>query len=183
MGEDAAPVDVGHQDHRAVHFFGKAHVGDVAVTQVDFGGAAGAFHQHRLVGVGEAAVALQHGGHGPGFVVVIVPRRQVGHGAAVDDDLGADVGGGLEEHRVHVGVGLKAGGNGLQGLGPADLAPVHRHRRIEGHVLGLEGGDPHAAPPQQAGQAGNEGALAGIGGGALNHQGAGLTHDLQSRVQ
>jgi hypothetical protein len=50
VGEDAAPVDVGHQDHRAVDFFGKAHVGDVAVTQVDFGGAAGAFHQHRVVG-------------------------------------------------------------------------------------------------------------------------------------
>ncbi len=37
MGENTAPVDVGHQDHRAIHGLGKAHVGDVAVAQVDLG--------------------------------------------------------------------------------------------------------------------------------------------------
>ena len=37
MGEDAAAVDVGDQDHRAVDGLGEAHVGDVAVAQVDLG--------------------------------------------------------------------------------------------------------------------------------------------------
>jgi hypothetical protein len=70
----------------------------------------------------------------------------------VDDDLGADVGGGLEQHRVHVGVGRQAGGDGLQGLGAADLAAIDGDRRVEGHVLRLEGRHAHAAAGQQAGR-------------------------------
>ncbi len=41
MREHAAAVDVGHQDHRAIDRFGKTHVGDVALAQVDFRRAAG----------------------------------------------------------------------------------------------------------------------------------------------
>jgi hypothetical protein len=47
MGENPATVDVGNEDHRAIDRLGKAHVGDVAVAQVDLGRRTGAFdHTH-----------------------------------------------------------------------------------------------------------------------------------------
>ena len=124
VGKHAALVDVGHQDHRAVHRFGKAHIGDVAVAQVDLGRAAGAFHHHHVVLRLQPPVGLQHGGHGGGFVLVVIARVHVGAHLAVDDDLGAGVAAGLEQHRVHVGMRRYAGGDGLQRLGAADLAAV-----------------------------------------------------------
>ena len=38
VGEHATTVDIGDQDHRAIHRLGKPHVGDIALTQVDLGG-------------------------------------------------------------------------------------------------------------------------------------------------
>jgi hypothetical protein len=50
MRENAAPVDVGNDDHRAIDGLGKAHVGDVAIAQVDLGRRPGALDQHAIVG-------------------------------------------------------------------------------------------------------------------------------------
>ncbi len=61
MRNNAAPVDVGDQDHRAVDDFGKAHVGDVALAQIDLGRAAGAFDDYALVGSAQALLRLKHG--------------------------------------------------------------------------------------------------------------------------
>jgi hypothetical protein len=67
MGEDAAAVDVGDQDHRAVDGFGEAHVGDVAVAQVDLGRAAGAFDEHAVVLRAQALPGFEHGLHRRGL--------------------------------------------------------------------------------------------------------------------
>jgi len=124
VGEHTAAVDVGDQHHRHVGRLGKAHVGDVAVAQVDLGRAACPLHQHGVVGGAQPAPALHHGGHRGGLVGVVIARRQVRRGAPVDDDLGADVARGLEQHRVEVGVRHNASGQGLQRLGTTDLATV-----------------------------------------------------------
>ena len=42
MGEHAAAVDVADHQHRQIGGAGKAHIGDVAVAQIDLGRAAGA---------------------------------------------------------------------------------------------------------------------------------------------
>jgi hypothetical protein len=69
----------------------------------------------------------------------------VGAHPAMDDDLGAGVARWLEQHRVHVGVRLDTGGDGLQRLGAADLATIARDCAIQRHVLRLERRDLHAA--------------------------------------
>ncbi|MNN46735.1 hypothetical protein D3C81_1611270 [compost metagenome] len=171
MGEHPALVDVGDQDHRAVHRLGEAHVGDVAGAQVDLRRRAGALDQHHPVLRTQALVRLEHRLHGHALVVVVGDGVHAGHRAAVDDHLGADVAVGLEQHRVHVGVRRQIGGLGLHRLGAADLAAIGGHRRIERHVLRLERRHRHALARQPAAQRGHQGALAGVGGGALHHQG------------
>src|SRR3546814_9272983 len=63
----------------------------------------------------------------------------------MDDDLRGLVRLGLQQDRVHVRMKFRTAGEGLQGLSPADLPAVRRHRRVVGHVLWLEGKDAKAA--------------------------------------
>ncbi|MNJ57905.1 hypothetical protein D3C77_535160 [compost metagenome] len=50
MGKHPTTVDVGNQDHRTVHRFGKAHVGNITGTQVDLRRRARALdHHHRVL--------------------------------------------------------------------------------------------------------------------------------------
>jgi hypothetical protein len=50
--------------------------------------------------------------------------------------------------------GSRKRGLGLHRLGAADLAAVHGDGAVEGHILRLERNDFHAAPRQQATEAG-----------------------------
>ncbi len=65
MRENAATVDVGHQDHRTIDGLGKAHVGDVPVTQVDLSRRPGAFDEHRVVSCGQPPPGDQNCAHRP----------------------------------------------------------------------------------------------------------------------
>jgi hypothetical protein len=173
MGEDAAAVDVGDQDHRHVGRFGEAHVGDVAVAQVDLGRAAGTFDQDAVELRRESCPAFHHRAHRDALVFVVVAGIQGIHRPAVDDHLGALVGGGLEQHRVEVDARREAGRQRLQGLGATDLAAVGGDRRVERHVLRFERCDTDAATLQDAAQRGDQRRLAGIRSAALHHQGPG----------
>jgi hypothetical protein len=170
LGKHAALVDVRHQHHRAVHFFGEAHVGDVAIAQVHFRGAARTFHHDRAILPLQPRIGFQHGGHGARLVPVIGDGVEIGQGAAVDNHLRAGVAAGFEQHRVHVGVRFQAAGLGLHRLGPADFAAVHGDGAVERHVLRLERRHGHVAPVQHAAQPRHQRGFAGVGTGALDHQ-------------
>ena len=171
--EDAAAVGVGDEDHRAIHFLGKAHVGDVAVAQVDLGRAAGALDQHAFVLRTEPLIRFEHRLHRPRLVLVIGDGVEILQRPAVDDDLRALVGVRLQQHRVEIGMRLQAGSQRLQRLRAADLAAVDGDGRIQGHVLRLERRNTDAAALEDAAQRRHQRALAGIGGAALHHQGGG----------
>ena len=183
VGEHPALVDIGDQQHRAVHRLGEAHVGDVAGPEVDLGRRTGALHHHHRVLRGEARVGFEHRRAGDLLVVVVGHRVHVADGAALDDHLGAGIGVGLEQHRVHVGVRRQARGLGLHRLGAADLAAVGGHRAVERHILRLERHHADALAFEPAAEGGHQGALAGIRGGALDHQSghAGLSCSACSR--
>ena len=170
MGEDAASIDICHQNHGAIDGFGEAHVGDVAVAQIDFRRTARAFDDHAFILRAQPAIGFQYGFHGHGFVAVIIARMHVGAHLAVHDDLRAGVAGRLEQNRVHVGVRRQSCRLRLQGLGAADFAAVRGHRAVERHVLRLERNHGRAGAQQQAAQRCGHGAFAGVGGGALHHQ-------------
>ncbi len=171
VGEHTPAVDVGDQNHRAVHSLGKPHVGNVASPQVDLGRRPCALHHDHRPALAQALVRGQHGLHGDGLVIMVGNRVHAGHRTAMDDHLGAGVAVGFEQHRVHVGVRRQATGLGLHRLGPADLAAVGGHGAVERHVLRLERHHADALAQQPAAQGSHQGALAGVGGGALHHQG------------
>ncbi len=170
MSEDTTLVDIGDEDHRAAHRLGKAHVGDVIGAQVDLGRRARAFHHHHLVTLAQAPMGFQYRLHGHALVIVIGGGIHLSDGPPMNDHLGAGVAVGLEQHRVHVGMRWQPGGLGLHRLGAADLAAVGGYRAVERHVLRLERRHRHALARQPAAQRGHQGALAGVGGGALHHQ-------------
>ena len=170
MSEHAAAVNVGDQHHRAIGGFCEAHVGDVAVAQVDLGRTACALDQHHLILAPEARIGFEHRSHRAGLVVVIGARIHVGAHLAVDDDLRAGVGARLEQDRIHVGVRREAGSLRLKRLGAADLAAVGRDCAVERHVLRFERHHGDAAAPEHPGQPCNQRALARVRGCALNHQ-------------
>jgi hypothetical protein len=169
-GNDAAAIDIADQHHRNADSMRETHIGDVVFPQIDFGGAAGAFHQH------DVGLAAQP------FVAVEDERQQIAlHmliggclGAAVDaalhDDLCADFALRLEQHWIHMHARRHACCTGLQRLRPADLAAIDGHGGIVRHVLRLERAHGKAAQGQSARQAGDDERLAHIGAGTLEHQ-------------
>ena len=56
MGKHPAFVDIGDQDHRAIHRFGKTHIGNIAGTQVDLRWRAGTLDHHHRISGAEALV-------------------------------------------------------------------------------------------------------------------------------
>ncbi|MNL06427.1 hypothetical protein D3C87_1270620 [compost metagenome] len=170
MRENPAAVDVGDQQHRAIHRFGEPHVGDVAGTQIDFRRRTRTFDHHHRIRRAQPLVRDQHRFHRDGFVVVI------GHGihrrdrTAMDDHLSARIAVGLEQHRVHVGMRLEERRLSLHGLRATDFASVGRHRTVERHVLRLERHHADTLTRDPAAQRRHQGTFTGIGGGALHHQ-------------
>ncbi len=173
-GNHAAAVDVAHEEGRNIDGLGKAHVGEVAIAQVDFGGASRTFDDDEVGLLGECPEAFDDGRHELLAVLEEVAGRHGGGALALNDDLGARGGFGFQQHRVHVnGCGLP-GGAGLQGLGPADLAAIAGDGGIVGHVLRLEGHHFQSALGEGPAEAGGDQGFSHVGTGAHEHEGAGL---------
>ena len=167
--DHAAAIHVAYQRHGNLGCQREAHVGDVVLPQVDLGRAAGSFHQDQVGALAEPPKTLQHARHEPGLERVIAARiRRAGDGA-LHHHLRAVLALGLEQHRVHVDVGLDPGGAGLQRLGAADLAPVARDGGVVGHVLGLEGADRVSTVGERSQKSGGQHRLADIRAGPLQH--------------
>ena len=181
MGKHAAAVDVRHQQYRTIDRLGEAHVGDVAVAQIDLRRAARTFHQDHAVLGAEALIGRHHRRLRDALVLVIGARVHGADGMAVNDDLRADIGVGFEQHRVHVAVGRKAAGPRLHRLSTADLTAIHGDRAIERHVLRFERRDACAATREQPAQARDQRALSRVRSRALHHQGRGL-HGGEARL-
>ena len=171
-GDDAAPVDVAHEESWNIDGPGKAHICQIAIPQIDFGGAAGTLHDDEVGLRREFLEAFHDGWHELLAVFEEIPRRHGGRPFALDDDLGTRIGFRFQEHGVHVdGCGL-AGGAGLERLGPADFAAVLGDGGIVGHVLRFEGHDFQSAIGKSPAQAGGHQGLAHVGAGAHQHEGA-----------
>ena len=139
--------------------------------QVHLGRAARAFHQDQVGAPTHPGEAFEHAGHQRGLERVVTTCVCRTRDPALHHHLGARLALGLQQHRVHVGARLDAGGAGLQRLGAADLAPVRRHRRVVGHVLRLEGAHSKPTPGEGAAESGDEQGFSHVGARALEHQG------------
>ncbi|MPM61967.1 Arginine--tRNA ligase [bioreactor metagenome] len=156
VGKNAAAVDVGDDDHRAIDGLGKAHVGDVAVAQVDLGRRAGAFDENAVVVRGQPRPGFEHSAHRARLVLMVGLGIEVGGNLTVDDHLRPAVGGRLQQHRVEVGMRFQPAGQRLQRLRPANFATIDGDRRIERHVLRLERRHLDATALENAAQRGDQ---------------------------
>ncbi len=95
MREDPAAIDVGDKDHRAVGSLGESHVGDVVRPQIDFRGAAGAFHDHGVELGAQARKGCEHLRHEFFSQREKLFSLQLGIRLPAENDLRARVAGGL----------------------------------------------------------------------------------------
>ena len=167
--EDPAPVDVADEQHASLGEPRDAHVDDVVVAQVDLRRAPRALDQHELDGPSQPLEALRHDPEECPLHLAVGPPVGARDGTASHDDLGAVIRLGLEEDRVHVHARLDTSGLRLRRLGAADLAAVG-HRRVQGHVLRLEGRHPIARAHEEPAEGGGQEALAHPRAGPLDHQ-------------
>src|SRR6476661_3029989 len=65
-GNDAAAMDIANEDDRHIRRLGKAHIGEIAITQIYFGRTAGALDDDEVGLLSEAAEAVENGRHIPG---------------------------------------------------------------------------------------------------------------------
>ena len=167
--KDTAAINVRHQDYRAIHHFGKAHIGNVVIAQIDFRRAARAFGDDHIKPGRQILPGRQHRLPGGFLVGVVIQRLHIAQHLAANNDLRAHVGLRLEQHRVHVTVWLHPAGQCLQRSRSADLAPIHGHRTVQCHVLRLERRHRITAPGKPPTQRRHHRALSRIGGAALHH--------------
>ena len=168
--DDPAPVDVREEADRDSRAPGEAHVRDVAVPEVRLRRAPRPLDDHEIEGTREAIEALEHRDE-----EAVAPREVVGgfegrDRPSVHHHLRGPIGLGLEQHRVHVHRRGEPGRAGLEGLGPADLAPPGARRGVVRHVLRLERGDGDPAPACDPAEPGHDCRLPDIRAGALEHE-------------
>ena len=169
LGEDSAPVDVAGQQDRGPDRLCQAHVDDVVRLEVDLRGTPRALDHYDIIFLRQRLIGLQDHGHEALFVGKIFAGIHIAQDLSLHDDLGARVGGRLEQDGVHAHVRQDPGRLGLHDLGPAHLQALLRDIGIEGHILGLEGGHPEAVLAEDPAQARGQKALARIGHGSLDH--------------
>src|SRR3546814_3947376 len=99
---------------------------------VDFGWAASALDYDDISGCAQAAIGGKDGIQQFALAASVIFCAQGALHLSMDDDLRGLVRLGLQQDRVHVRMKFRTAGEGLQGLSPADLPAVRRHRRVVG---------------------------------------------------
>ena len=171
-GEDAAPVDVGHEEGSGVGMARHAHIDDVAVAEVQLGDAPCAFKDDGVEARREPVEGLARLGEQALFAertLEILAGGVVSHGASVEDDLGDAVARRLEEDGVHVGVRSDATRLCLDDLRASHLTAVAGGEGIEGHILSLERGRGIAILLEYPAEGSVQDAFARVGAGADEH--------------
>ncbi len=123
LGEDAAAVNVSHQNYRGIGVFGHGKVDDIVGQEVHFGTGAGAFHHHQVVFRSQTVKGGVGGLHQTCLLLMIIYGRLVADGFAQKYHLRAHVTGGFEQDGVHVHMGDDSGSLGLNDLSPTHLQP------------------------------------------------------------
>ena len=167
--EDAAAVNIGHEQDGRLGHAGHAHVDDILVLQVDFRRAAGAFNDNDVVLGAQGVKGFLDIRDEILFIPVIFHGGHRADGFSVDDDLGPTVAGRLQQDRIHAYVRLDAGRFGLHDLGPPHLRPLDGNEGIQRHILRFKGCHLISRLMQDTAQPRRDEALARIGHRSLHH--------------
>ena len=126
-GKHAAPVYIGHQNHRTLCHLGHAHIDDIAVAQVNLRRAARPF-QHQHVKLARQALVDRHDLLAQArLVVVIADGIHAGCHLTHQHYLRFAVAGWLKQNRVHPHVRRDARRFRLENLRAAHLFAVRRN--------------------------------------------------------
>ena len=174
LGKHAAAVNISGQQHRGIHQFGKAHVHNIILPQIDLGRAARALDHDHIVFGGKAFIGGQYFGDQLLFIGKIFLGAHLRPDLAVHDHLTARIAAGLEQHRVHAHIRLDAGGLGLHILRPAHFQPILRYGAVQRHVLAFKRCSTQAVLCKNAAQRRAQKAFARPRHGALHHDASGF---------
>ncbi len=161
--EHSPAIDVPDHDHRRLDVLCEPHVHVVGPAQVDLRRTARALTDHHVVPGREVVV------RGEGRLGQLGPLgqepagRQLTPGLPHQDDVTAAIAARLEQDRVHRGLRLGAGRDGLDPLRPADLGAVGTDHRVVRHVLRLVRRHPDTLPGQPPAEPGHHGRLPRVG--------------------
>ena len=166
--KDAAAVDVRDQNGWRVKARGQTEIHQIALLEVQFGDAARAFNDDRVVVRGKPGVTCQHILEQEIEMAVVVGRPEIAPWLAIQHNLAAESSRGLQKNRIHVRMRLKAAGFSLSGLCAADLAASGAHHGVVGHVLRFERRDAMSHSIQIPAQRCSHPALADVGSRAAD---------------
>jgi hypothetical protein len=167
--EDAASIDVSHEEHGRIGNLRDEHVHEVAILEIDLRRAARPLDDDQVVARTEPRERATDHVAQLRLAGVVFDRAEAPDRLAENDDLRSGVALGLQQDRVHVDRGDDPGGLGLDGLRAPDLAPVRGNERVQCHVLRLERRHVQARLPEVPAERRRDDALADRRGRTLDH--------------
>ncbi len=134
-GEYAAPVDIRHQNNRTLGHFRHSHIDDIAIAQIDFRRASGAFQHNNVIFLRQTVIDRKDLLTQTRFIVMVTHRIHIGRHFPHQHDLRQAIAGRFEQHRVHTHIWRDPRGFRLKNLRPPHLFTIRRNTRIKRHIL------------------------------------------------
>ena len=128
LRDHPAAVDITDQNYRHIGGLGKAHIGDVAIAQVDLCRGARAFDEDDIRLCTKPLKAFHNARHQSWFQLCIIAGLGGRQALALHHHLRARLGFGFQQHRIHICVRLNPRCTGLQSLRAPDFTAIDRAR-------------------------------------------------------
>ncbi len=165
--ENAAAIDIRHQNHRALRHLRHAHIDDIAVAQVDFRRATRPFQHQHVILARQTAIDAEDLLAQTRFVVVIADGVHIARHFSHQHNLRFAVAGWLEQNGVHPHVRGNTCGFRLKNLRPPHLFAVQGDPGIKRHILRFERRGAQAILIKNSAQPRHQHTFADVRGGAL----------------
>ena len=167
--ENAAPVNIAHQEHRRICHFCHAHIYNVFFLQIDLRRASRTLDHNDIVFRCERVVSLHNIRHQLFLIFEIISGAHGSQNLTVYDHLGANVVGRLQKNGIHKNGGLDSRRFRLHHLGSSHLQSLFCDKRIQRHILRFKGSHLIAILFKNAAQSRCKKAFARIGHSSLYH--------------
>ena len=164
-----AAIDVTHQQHRRIRDRRHAHIDEVVLPEIHLRRTPRALDHDDVILRRERFIRLAHDRQQRLLVAIVRAGRHIALRHPAHDHLRADIGGRLQQNRIHPRVWGNAGGLCLDDLRASHLEPFIRDEAVERHVLRLKRSHPVAILMEDAAEPRHQQTLPRVRHRALHH--------------